>query len=64
MGVKGEGNHEAGREYQRRTKKFTESGRVEKAAKEAKEAVEGEDDGEELERAREETKKIADYDDI
>jgi hypothetical protein len=52
---KGEGNHEAGREYQRRTKKFVEEQDVESAAEDAKEALEGEE-GEELERARKQTK--------
>lgn len=39
--VHGEGNHEADRLYREQTKEFIESGRLESAANEAKEAVEG-----------------------
>ena len=62
--VQGEGNYEAGREYQRRTKRFTEQGDVEGAAEEAKEAIDDEEEGPELERARQETKDVADYEDV
>ena len=58
--IHGEGNHEAGHKYQRETEKFTESGKVEKNAKEAAHAVE--EKGEELERARKETKAPTDED--
>ena len=62
--VQGEGNYEAGREYQRRTKQFTEQEDVEGAAREAKKAIEDEEEGPELERARQATKDVADYDDV
>lgn len=62
--VQGEGNYEAGREYQRRTKRFTENEDVEGAAREAKEAIDDEEEGPELERARQATKDVADYDDV
>lgn len=64
MTQRGEGNHEAGREYQKRTREFVEDGKVEKKAKEAREAVEDEEEGEELEEARKDTKGKADYDDV
>lgn len=54
--VHGEGNHEAGRKYQRETEKFTKSGRVDENAKKAARAVDDEEEGEELEQARRETK--------
>lgn len=60
----GEGNYEAGREYQRRTKRFTEHEDVEGAAREAERALDDEEEGPELERARQETKDVADYDDV
>ena len=46
----GEGNRTAAREYNEATRRFTESGRVEKSGKEAKRAVEGSEKAE-LERA-------------
>jgi hypothetical protein len=46
---KGEGNHEADRQYRERTKQFIDSGRVDEAAREAKRAVE--EEPEELEAA-------------
>ncbi len=46
----GEGNRTAAREYNEATKRFTQSGRVEKSGKEAKQAVEGGEKAE-LERA-------------
>lgn len=60
----GEGNHRAGREYQKRTKKFVESGQVDENAQEAREAIEDEEEGEELERARRKTKASSDRDEI
>lgn len=62
--VHGEGDHEAGREYQKRTEKFVRSGRVGKHAREAKEAVEDEEEAEELEQARRATKAPSDSDEI
>lgn len=64
MTHRGEGNHEAGREYQKRTREFVEDGKVEENAEKAREAVEDEDEGEELEQARKDTKAKADYDDV
>ncbi len=61
---KGEGDYKSGREYQERTKQFVESGKVEKAAQEAKEALDDEEENAEMERARREGKQKADYDDI
>jgi hypothetical protein len=46
---KGEGNHEADREYRERTERFVASGRVDDAATEAKRALD--EEGEELEAA-------------
>jgi hypothetical protein len=43
----GEGNKTAAREYNQRTERFANSGQVEKKAREAKEAVDG-DEAEEL----------------
>src|SRR4029077_7753555 len=51
----GEGNRTAAREYNRRTERFARSGQVEKKAREAQEAVDGEE-GEELARAEAEGK--------
>jgi hypothetical protein len=48
----GEGNPEAGREYQERTRSFVGDGKVPKAAKEAERAMSDEDEKEKLERAR------------
>ena len=42
--AKGEGNHEADRQYRENTKRFIDSGRVDEAAREAKRAVEQEGD--------------------
>lgn len=61
--VAGEGDHEAGRRYQEQTERFREEGKVEPAAREAKEAVEG-PEGTELENARRETKAVADYPEV
>jgi hypothetical protein len=49
---KGEGNHQADREYRENTRRFIDSGRVDEAARSAKEAVEGGD--EDLKAAEEE----------
>ena len=54
--IQGEGNIEAGRRYQRKTREFVADGRVEEAAEEAAEALDDEEEGPELERARVETK--------
>ncbi len=51
---KGEGNVEADRRYREKTTEFARSGKVEPAAREAKEALDG-PEGEELERARRES---------
>lgn len=47
----GEGNYEAAREFQKSQHEFAQSGRVEDKAREAEEALDG-DEGEELEQAR------------
>jgi hypothetical protein len=52
--VQGEGNVEADRRYREKTTEFARSGRVEGAAREAEQALEG-PEGEELERARRES---------
>jgi hypothetical protein len=52
--VQGEGNYDAGREFQREQHEFAKSGKVQPAAHEAEEALDG-PEGEELERARRET---------
>lgn len=49
--LEGEGSREGSRRYQEAQRKFAESGDVEKKAKEAARAIEG-DDAEELEQAR------------
>jgi hypothetical protein len=49
--AEGEGNHEADRRYREDTKRFVDSGRVEDAARQAKQAVE--EDPDELEEAEE-----------
>lgn len=48
----GEGNYEAAREFQEAQHEFAKSGQVEERAREAAEAIEGEE-GAELEKARE-----------
>ena len=55
--IQGEGNYDAGRRYQKEQQAFAKSGKVEKAAHEAEEALEW-SEGEELERARRETGEI------
>jgi hypothetical protein len=52
--IQGEGNYEAGRRFQKEEQAFVKSGRVDEAAHEAEEALDG-PEGEELERARRET---------
>lgn len=54
-GNQGEGNREAARVYDEEQKKFVEAGKVDKAAEEAKAAVEG-GEGDELRKAEEEGK--------
>ena len=51
----GEGNRSAAREYNQRAKRFANSGQVEKKAREAQQAVDGEE-GDELARAEAEGK--------
>ncbi len=48
----GEGSRTAAKQYNDATKKFVESGKVERAAKDAERAIEG-DEAEELKRAEE-----------
>jgi hypothetical protein len=55
----GEGNKTAARHYNEATQKYVESGRVEQAAEEAAEALDG-PEGDELRRAEEEGKSHAD----
>jgi len=62
--VKGEGDHEAGREYQERTEHFVRHAAVQQYGERAKRDLEDDERGEELEKARRETKEIADYDDV
>lgn len=57
-GNQGEGNREAGRVYDEEQKKFVEEGKVDKAAGEAKAAVDSAE-GEELRKAEEEGKSHA-----
>jgi hypothetical protein len=49
----GEGSRTAAKQYNEATRKFVESGKVDKAAKEAEQAIEG-DEAEELKRAEDE----------
>ncbi len=51
----GEGNRRADYEYRQRTQDFIDAGKVDQAAKKAREAIEG-DEAEELERARQDSK--------
>jgi hypothetical protein len=55
--IQGEGNYEAARRFRKAEEDFARSGKVDKAAHEAEEAIEG-PEGAELERARRETGKI------
>jgi hypothetical protein len=52
--IQGEGNYDAARKFDEEEREFVKSGRVEKKAVEAEEALDG-PEGEELERARRET---------
>ncbi len=49
----GEGSRTAAKQYNEATRKFVESGKVDKAAKDAEQAIEG-DEAEELRRAEDE----------
>jgi len=60
----GEGNKEAGQQYQRDTHEFVRQGKVPASAKIARDAVDDEEEGEELRSAEEEAKAVADYDDV
>ena len=56
--IQGEGNYDAARRYRKAQEDFAkQTGKVDKAAHEAEDAIEG-PEGEELERARQETGKI------
>ena len=55
--IQGEGDYISGRRYQTEQDEFAESGKVEAGARKAEEALDG-PEGEELERARQETGKI------
>jgi hypothetical protein len=50
-GIQGEGNYDAARRYRKEQETFARSGKVDQAAHEAEEALNG-PEGEELERAR------------
>lgn len=52
--IQGEGNYDAARRYRKEQEKFARSGKVEEAAQEAEDALDG-PEGAELERARRET---------
>lgn len=54
--IQGEGDYVSGKRYQKMQHEFAQSGKVDKAAHEAEEALEG-PEGEELEKARRETAK-------
>jgi hypothetical protein len=56
-GVQGEGNYDAARGYRKEQETFARSGKVDKAAHEAEEALDG-PEGEELERARRESGQV------
>ena len=55
--IQGEGNYDAARRYRKAQEDFAKSGKVDEAAHEAEEAIEG-PEGAELERARQETGKV------
>jgi hypothetical protein len=55
--IQGEGNYDAARRYRKAQEDFAKSGKVDKAAHAAEDALEG-PEGAELERARRETGKI------
>lgn len=52
--IQGEGNYDAARRYRKEQEEFARSGKVEEAAQEAEDALDG-PEGAELERARRET---------
>jgi hypothetical protein len=52
--IEGEGSYTGARQYQKAQHEFAKSGKVDKAAHEAEDALDG-PEGEELERARKET---------
>jgi hypothetical protein len=54
---KGEGSYDGTEQYQKAQHEFARSGRVEKKAREAAEALDSEEEGAELEKARKETAK-------
>jgi hypothetical protein len=54
---KGEGSYDGTEQYQKAQHEFAKSGKVEKKAREAAEALDGEE-GPELEKARKETAKV------
>jgi hypothetical protein len=56
-GIQGEGNYDAARRYRKEQETFARSGKVDKAAHEAEEALDG-PDGAELERARRESGQV------
>lgn len=55
--IQGEGNYDAARRYRKAQEEFARSGKVDEAAHEAEDALDG-PDGAELEQARQETGKI------
>lgn len=55
--VEGEGSHSAAKDYNQRTKKFVDSGKVDEAAREAR--PENEQEAEEMKRAEREGKRHA-----
>jgi hypothetical protein len=58
-GVQGEGNYDAARRYRKEQETFARSGKVDEAAHEAEEALDG-PEGPELERARRESGQVGD----
>jgi hypothetical protein len=54
--IQGEGNYDAARRYQKEQHEFAKSGKAEKKAREAEDALDS-PEGEDLERARKETGK-------
>jgi hypothetical protein len=56
-GIQGEGNYDAARRYRKEQETFARSGKVDQAAHEAEEALDG-PEGAELERARRESGQV------
>lgn len=56
-GIQGEGNYDAARRYRKEQETFARSGKVDKAAHEAEDALDG-PEGAELERARRESGQV------